>query len=421
MADSGILKEREAVMRAVERIAASPLLRTSEALCSLLRYLAQQTIDQPETPPKEYQIATEVFGRRPDFDSRLDSTVRVQTGRLRSKLAEYYAGPGSEDDLILGIPKGSYSLSFHHREPPAAAPAEPAPPTAKQTADTGAAAGVPARRIAGRRWFFLLLASAVAALGAYLWWRIHTGLELDRPSDATRAFWQVFLSKKQAPLVIFSNAEFVGAPTKSPGMRYFNPATDSTREIRDHYTGIGEVFAVHELDRLFARFGVEIRLKRGRLLTWDDAKGGDLIFIGSTVENLPLRELPERPDFVFKLTENPAHNEILNLRPGPGEQPSYRGSSDLPTTEDYGLVALLPALEAGNWVLILAGTNTLGTQAAAEFVCRPETLQELVNRLHLPHPADAVPFEAVIKTEVSGGVPVRTRIVALHVRSRRRS
>lgn len=107
-----------------------------------------------------------------------------------------------------------------------------------------------------------------------------------------------------------------------------------------------------------------------------------------------------------------------NLQPGPGEKPRYPGSTGLPTTEDHAVIALLPALEANRWVLILAGTTTLGTQAAAEFVCRPGTLESLVSRLHLSDPAHPVPFEAVIRAEIRGSVPVRTEIVALHVRRR---
>ena len=67
---------------------------------------ANNAVENPGVPIKEYQIATEVFWPGADFDPRLDSTVRVQTGRLRSKLNEYYSGQGSEDRLIVEIPKG---------------------------------------------------------------------------------------------------------------------------------------------------------------------------------------------------------------------------------------------------------------------------------------------------------------------------
>jgi len=37
-------------------------------------------------------------------------------------------------------------------------------------------------------------------------------------------------------------------------MRYYNRARDSGAVILDHYTGVGEVLAVHALDSVFANF-----------------------------------------------------------------------------------------------------------------------------------------------------------------------
>src|SRR5207245_5107336 len=98
----------------IERLVSSHTLHGSESLCRLLRYLAERSLDHPGVALKEYQIATEVFGRSSDFDPQLDSTVRVQAGRLRGKLAEYYASNGAEDTIVVELPKGAYALSFHH-------------------------------------------------------------------------------------------------------------------------------------------------------------------------------------------------------------------------------------------------------------------------------------------------------------------
>src|ERR1700683_662121 len=117
-------REREALYAQIEKLNRSSILHGSESLCKMLRYLAEHSLDGAGAPLKEHQIATEVFGRAIGFDPRLDSTVRVQTGRLRSKLAEYYAAEGATDRMVIEIPKGSYSLTYHMRVPAA----EPAPP-----------------------------------------------------------------------------------------------------------------------------------------------------------------------------------------------------------------------------------------------------------------------------------------------------
>src|ERR1700739_1782475 len=104
---------REQCFQQIDRLTKSHILHSSESLCKLLRYLAEHSLDHPGSALKEYQIATEVLGRPAGFDPQSDSTVRVQAGRLRVKLAEYYAHEGVDDPILVEIPKGSYALSFH--------------------------------------------------------------------------------------------------------------------------------------------------------------------------------------------------------------------------------------------------------------------------------------------------------------------
>src|SRR3984957_17718679 len=120
---------RDPLFSEIARIVKSDILRGSESLCHLLEYLASHSVDEHASSVKEYQIATEVFGRSADFDPRLDSTVRVQTSRLRAKLAEFYAGPGAQDDVIVEIPRGAYSVTVHSRA--VLAPAVPAEPVSQ--------------------------------------------------------------------------------------------------------------------------------------------------------------------------------------------------------------------------------------------------------------------------------------------------
>src|SRR5579864_4583274 len=108
---------REQCFQQIDKLINSHSLRGSESLCKLLHYLAEHSLDHPGTALKEYQIATEVLGRSTGFDPQSDSTVRVQAGRLRVKLAEYYAHEGPDDPIVVELPKGSYSLTFHVRTP----------------------------------------------------------------------------------------------------------------------------------------------------------------------------------------------------------------------------------------------------------------------------------------------------------------
>src|SRR5256885_2092603 len=159
---SGI--SHDAILAQVERLTSSEILRGSESLCRILRYLAEQAIAHPGAAIKEYQIATEVFGRPPQFDSRLDSTVRVQSGRLRAKLAEYYAAEGQSDRVVIEIPRGAYALAIHERP----VPETPAPPPAIQRIDEGTLRSAAATRLAVRlAWGFGFSTLALSAVLLY--------------------------------------------------------------------------------------------------------------------------------------------------------------------------------------------------------------------------------------------------------------
>jgi hypothetical protein len=232
---------------------------------------------------------------------------------------------------------------------------------------------------------------------------------------AFRVFWRGFTSGPEEPWVVFSNAAFIGRP--ETGMRYRDPARDAGAPILDHYTGVGEVLAVHELDRVFGLLHRSIRVKRGSLFSLDDAKNTNLIFIGSPVENLSLLEIPGTQEFVFEnITSGPRKGDhaIINRHPQADEAKEFFASpSGTPLAEDYALLGLVKGINPDQSVLILAGNTTIGTQAAVEYVCRQSSLEELLLRLSVSQNGDLRPFEAVIRAKVARGVPVETELVAI--------
>jgi hypothetical protein len=401
----------------VESVIESPALQGSESLCRLMRYLANRTIQDPGSAIREHEIAAEVFGRSEAFDPRIDSTVRVNVARLRAKLIDYYNGPGATDRIAIELPKGAYTLVFHPRS------VEPEPKIMVRPAVEAPAIRVePSPRTNRLLAIALVCMTCIAAILA-------ATLALDRngrvksrmvadagDTPSLRRFWGMLLNGPNDPWVVFSNATFVGRP--ATGMRYLIPSSDSGREVVDFYTGIGEVLGIHALDRTFALVNRAIRVKRGGLLSLDDVENNDVVFVGSSLENLPLRDVPGLQDFQFKLIDKGPQSgdgALINLAPQAGE-PKVFLPSPLPLTEDYAVVALVPALNPSRWALILAGTSTIGTQAAVEYVCREDTVHELLKRAGNPKPGSRPLFEAVLDVHIKGGVPLRSEIVLFHPR-----
>src|SRR5579864_7956598 len=143
---------RSAEIRAqLERILSDFASSGANRRSRLLRYLVEQTLEDHPESLKESIIATEVFDRSPDYDPQIDSVVRVEVGRLRARLAEYYEKAGADAPVRIEIPRGAYKPIFTFREvaPEPVAPlpvVEPEPPA----------------RPKSRKWFWI--AAGIAAL-----------------------------------------------------------------------------------------------------------------------------------------------------------------------------------------------------------------------------------------------------------------
>jgi TolB-like protein len=101
----------------LERILASAGFRSADRAARFFRYVVERTLAGEGDQLKEYVIGLEVFDRGQDYDPRVDSIVRVEAGRLRSKVDEYYAGPGRTDEVVIQLRRGGYAPTFEQRAP----------------------------------------------------------------------------------------------------------------------------------------------------------------------------------------------------------------------------------------------------------------------------------------------------------------
>jgi hypothetical protein len=221
-------------------------------------------------------------------------------------------------------------------------------------------------------------------------------------------FWAPFLSG-DPPVLIYSNARFLG--DSKTGLRYAPAGASFTEPVVDNYTGIGELASVYELTRLFDAHHATFVLKRSLLVTWDEAKMRNLIFIGSPAENPSLRAVPALTDFT--LTANPQFAGFVNNHPRPGE-PAVFSRPEHPLTMDYAVIALAPGVQSGKRTLMFSGLTTLGTQAAVEYASRKESLAEL-SKLAASPTGEIKPFEALLAVTLEGGVPLQSKLVSIRV------
>jgi len=99
-------------MDQLARIGASRAFANAPMLRRFIEHVVTEAMEGRSDQLKEYSIGVEVFGRGPAFDPRVDTIVRVEARRLRSKLREYYAGEGRADPVVFELPKGHYVPEF---------------------------------------------------------------------------------------------------------------------------------------------------------------------------------------------------------------------------------------------------------------------------------------------------------------------
>jgi Tfp pilus assembly protein PilF len=145
------------VREELARVLSSSAFARNERLSRFLRYLVERHLEGKDQEIKESLIALEVFERRADYDPKLDSIVRTEAMRLRARLATYYASEGSQNPLIIELPKGAYRPVCRAR--------------AMRPANQSSRA-----RSGLMRWIMGVLAAlAVATVGLAWWWTRPSG------------------------------------------------------------------------------------------------------------------------------------------------------------------------------------------------------------------------------------------------------
>ena len=100
----------------LDAILRSGIFSRAPHLVSFLTYICRNYFEGRAAEIKEYTIGVEALGRRPGFDPKKDSIVRVEAHRLRKRLNDYYAAQGADHAIHIVIPSGQYIPRFILRD-----------------------------------------------------------------------------------------------------------------------------------------------------------------------------------------------------------------------------------------------------------------------------------------------------------------
>lgn len=428
----------EEILASLQRILESRTFSHSSTLRQALEFAVRHSLTSPRDTIKEYSLATEVFGRRSDFDPKTDNIVRVQMHRLREKLGEYYSREGQSEHVRIQIPKGQYSPEYTKNSPSSQPVATPLPQGREGPSDvkTWRANGL----------WIVIAVLAISNVVFIIGFVRKKGTKQSAPLDPPMInLWEPFLSGDGRPLIVFANPAFL-VDEKGNLYRYSSPdvlsmamgtrvpALSNSKSLLlgtsengpfyyfDSYTGAGELVAAAEIVRFLTLRGESFVIERSRLASDEEIMRNNVIFLGGNKEDEVLRKLPFSQELAFgppPSNEYPTGSYIEDLDPIAGHPRTYHLQLD-PTTGaiqvEYALISLLPNVSMSHYVLDLGGLTTLGTQAAARFVTSSQDMAMLEQMRNASGSAGRHSpfFQALLQINVRDGVPLNSKCILVH-------
>jgi hypothetical protein len=417
---------------AIERICASSGLKRAARLRDFLRYVGELSLQG--TSASEYEIGTHVFGRRENFDTTSDNIVRVTASELRKRIHNYYLTEGTGEEIFVDIPRGSYTPQFSLRSSNLTTSAEePNSATQPESDQTDIASPFPEKNISwlnvrhhGTLFVAILLAIACLSL-AYKNNALQTQLHPWKSEQILSSFWSGILESSHNTDIVIGDTsvetvEFilhenitlsdylnhgyidgVQASRLSPQMKsdLLNLSARHDGSISDFRVAEKILGLEPNDDKVTLEFAREYRSR--------NIDGHNIILIGSSVSNPWTSVFESQLTFVIGYDNEKKEMVARDRSPLQSESTVYLPSGDSNKSVDYAIVDYIPNPSLSGDVIIIAGTNSIATEAAGNFLTSEYSLHHFADRLHvrkLPY------FELLLKTTRLQGAPITADIVA---------
>jgi hypothetical protein len=420
--------EAEAILQELQRILASRYFRSAGRSRQFLQYVVKQKLDGHLDLLKERTIGAEVFQRSPDYATGDDPVVRVQAGEVRRRLEQYYQEVPGDSPVSIKLPVGSYSPTFHWAsdkvstalELPAVAP----PVTATTVPDQHPQTGFRTRRWAIAAACCLLLASVAGVALFNLQRPIHNKTILEE-------FWSPVFATQQ-PVLICLAKPIVYRPSLALYEQYSrtHPGTFNTEVERynhplpldpnekvawgdiltnpEYGVAIGDAYAGVSLSGLLGQIGKPSQVRIGSNYSFEDLRNSPAVVVGA-FNNRWTMDITKNLHFGF--VEADGKFNVQEQAPG-GRVWSMDSVNSAGERSDFAIVGRILDSRTGQFIVIVAGAGGTGTQAAAEFVSRPEYLEKGLR--------DAPPgwqkknFELVVETVITDSIAGPPHAVAAY-------
>ena len=409
-----VTPDRESVERELAAILQSAHFRGSRRCQGFLSYVVTKTLDGQTESLREREIATAVFGLKPDAHLEVNSIVRVGAREVRKRLAQYYVISGNRDGVWIELPPGSYVPVFQrHSDVGTLAPVVPAEPLVELLA--------PSRRFP--KLLLVLAGVAVLAVGAFFLLRNTPGM-----SSEFSTFWRPVFESRGRLLIVLANPIVYHPSVRARALdEARNPRGENPYDqplnvppellngsdfvpVPDRYVGIGDCTALFRLGGLFESHVRSVRVRLASKIDFNDLRDSATVLIGAYTNRWSM-ELSH---------DLPLRFAVCGGKPCIAENaPSQKQWALTPlaatgvSNEDYILISRLPVSKTGGFVLIGAGITHSGTDEAGRILSDSSAFTPILQRL--PKGWSNRNLQIVLYSKVVDTVPAPPQVVSFRV------
>jgi hypothetical protein len=426
--------------------------RGSHRSGQFLKYVVEQAIAKHFDSLKERVIGVELFGRSPSYDTGDDAIVRVTASDVRKRLLQHYGMYGATSRFRISLPLGSYIPEISHEPggngngnhelqtslPNAVAKAEASGNARESIPGAPIAASTEMAPIKSRfsrlnRLVLLVIVLATALnLGVWgIFWK-----RVNRPAvlPATILPWSVFLDSPRAIHLITSDPDiaevqqYIGGEISTSdyanGRLIPNPdkmAPEVQRFwnviVRDDKASFVDAEIAVRIAEMAQAYSKRVNLSAARNIQISDLQTDDnYIFLGSPRSDPWSALFSDQLDFQFIFDPNSGQEVIRNLRPKPHEAlqyvPTALGGA---TGQSYAIIAFVQNPDHNGQVLLLAGADAEGTEAAGRLITDMPRLAVALRTCGDSPGGSVKHFELLLKLNTMAGSPNDAHVEACHI------
>jgi hypothetical protein len=414
------------IRRELEAVLESPEFRGSHRGQLLLGYLVENALKGGVERLKERTIGVELFHREVSYDTGQDAIVRVSANDVRKRLAAHYqhlASLGAATKLRISLAPGSYIPDFETPEEDLSGPVVEDQPLAP----------VPAHE-AGKRlrgWAPWIISAGLAAACALL---VVQDVELRavsaRQSRLAILPWSQLAAPGASVTLVAADVNFalykslvhadqpLAVYTSQPWLGELANRVPSISDLsRMTLTSIADASISARIGNVLQRGGSSISVRSGRMIQVGDFKSDrPVILLGSAYANPWVGLLNDHLNFRIEYDPVLGKQICKNASPRPGESLTYVGTAHTPKPGvAYAIISLVPNLSGDAFVLIIAGTNMEGTEAAGELVTDLPRLASALRSRGIDPAGKVGQFELLMRVDHMNNQSSRSEIFAHRV------